>query len=328
MDGNVKLVTDSDGNKLLLVPKGADAPGGYDDAVLIETPVTSAMYNVTTFVGLLGALDDESAYDSIVAVTTPESDWTTPEILKRFESGQIKYIEHGYATVGDIEEIAKTKPEIVFTQGLDDSEMQLRGLLDEVGIKHATLLEYTEEGDYAFLEWIKFFAAFYNLDEEADLIFKAKMARLDELADLAANVADKPTVAYGMIWDGTVYTQSATSTLAQYIAKAGGTYLPSDLEGAGSVTITMEEFLDKCRDADIVIYGSLPQYCPDKPFLLETEPLMAEFDAFINDQIYIFDQGYYMNSAKAVEKFEDLVFMFHPDLVPGHELVMYQKLPD
>jgi iron complex transport system substrate-binding protein len=331
LGGSIKLITDSDGNKLMLVPKGTAAPAGYDDAVLIETPITSAMYNSTTYVGLLGALGVESAYDSVTAVTFFFNDTATPEILARFKNGTTKYIEHGYAQVGDIEEIIKTKPDIVFTGGMDDAEMQLRNLLDEVGIKHVTMLEWTEEGDSAYLEWIKFFGAFFNLDAEAEFVFEAKMSRLADLKEKAAGVTDRPTVAYGMIWDGTVYTQASSSTLAQSIASAGGSYVPADLEapdGGGSVTIGMEEFLDKCRDADIVIYGSLPQYCPDKPFLLETEPLMAEFKAFKDDNIYIFDKGYYMNSAKAVEKFEDLVFMFHPDLVPGHELVMYQKLPD
>jgi ABC-type Fe3+-hydroxamate transport system substrate-binding protein len=131
-----------------------------------------------------------------------------------------------------------------------------------------------------------------------------------------------------MIWGGMVYTQAGDSTLAQQFEKAGGTYALKGLEGSGSITITMEEFIKNCRDTDIIIYGSLPQYCPDKAFLLETEPLMAEFRAFKNNNIYIFDQGYYMNSAKVVEKFEDMVSIFHPELFPGRELVMYMKLPD
>jgi iron complex transport system substrate-binding protein len=228
--------------------------------------------------------------------------------------------------VGDIEEIIKINPGFVFTSGNDDSDMQLRNLLDQVNIKHTTLLEWTEDGNAAYLEWIKFFAAFFNLDEEADRIFEAKLARLDELYEKAANASNKPAVAYGMIWSGIVYTQPGNSTLARQIERAGGIYALKGLEGSGSVTITMEEFLNQCRDSDIIIYGSLPQYCPDKVFLLETEPLMAEFRAFKNDSIYIFQQGYYMNNAKVVEKFEDMVFLFHPELLSGHEMLFYQKL--
>jgi len=328
LGNGVKIVTDSDRNKLLLVPKGVTAPSGYNDAVLIETPITRALYTSTTYIGFLGALETDSVYDSVAAVCTPEEEWTTPQILARFRNGTTRYINHGLTAVGDIEEIIKTGAGFAFTTGNDDSDMRLRNLLDEVNIKHATMLEWMEDGNPAYLEWIKFFAAFFNLDEEADRIFEGKLARLNELYERAANVSNKPTVAYGVIWSGSVFTQAGDSTLALQIERAGGAYALKGLEGSGSITITMEEFLKQCRESDIIIYGSSPQYCPDKAFLLETEPLMAEFRAFKNNNIYIYDLGYYMNSAKVVEKFEDMVSIFHPELFPGRELVMYMKLPD
>jgi iron complex transport system substrate-binding protein len=327
LENGVKLVTDSDRNKLLLVPKGVTAPSGYSGAVLIETPIANALYTSTTYVGLLGALENDSVYNSVTAVCSPMEDWTTSQILARFRNGTTHFINHSQIAVGDIEEIVKTGTGFAFTGGNDDSDMRLRSLMDEVNIKHTTLLEWMEDGNPAYLEWIKFFAAFFNLDEEADRIFESKLARLDELYEKAGLASNRPAVVYGMIWGGTVYTQAGDSTLARQFEKAGGTYALKSLEGAGSITITMEEFFKHCRDTDIIIYGSLPQYCPDKAFLLETEPLMAEFRAFKNNNIYIFDQGYYMNSAKVVEKFEDMVSMLHPELFPGRELVMYMKLP-
>jgi len=328
LGNGVKLVTDSDRNKLLLVPKGVTAPSGYSNAVLVETPITSALYTSTTYVGLLGALEIDSLYDSVTAVCSPEEDWTTPQILERFKNGTTRYINHSLTAVGDIEEVIKTGSGFVFTGGNDDSDMRLRNLLDEVNIKHATLLEWREEGNAAYLEWIKFFAAFFNLDEESDRIFESKLARLDELYEKASLTSNRPTVAYGVIWGGNVYTQAGDSTLALQIERAGGAYALKSLEGTGSVTISMEEFLKRCRDSDIIIYGSSPQYCPDKVFLLETEPLMAEFRAFKNNNIYVYDLGYYMNNAKVVEKFEDMVSIFHPELFPERELAMYMKLPD
>ena len=328
LGNGVKVVTDSDRNKLLLVPKGVTAPSGYNDAVLIQTPITSALYTSTTYIGFLDALETDSLFNSVAAVCTPEEEWTTPQIIARFRNGATRYINHGLTAVGDIEEIIKTGSGFAFTTGNDDSDTRLRNLLDEVNIKHATLLEWMEDGNPAYLEWIKFFAAFFNLDEEADRIFESKLARLDELYEKASLTSNRPTVAYGVIWSGSVYTQAGDSTLALQIERAGGAYALKSLEGSGSITITMEEFMKQCRDSDIIIYGSSPQYCPDKAFLLETEPLMAEFRAFKNNNIYIYDLGYYMNSAKVVEKFEDMVSIFHPELFPGRELVMYNKLID
>ncbi|MCL2070540.1 MAG: ABC transporter substrate-binding protein [Treponema sp.] len=325
---SVKLVTDSDGNSLLLVPRGTPVPSAYADAPMLEAPISSAMFTSTTFVALLGALENDSLYDAVSIVTIPESHWTTEQILQGFRNGRTHFVEHGFTSLANIEEIIRIRPQIVFTGGGDIYDMQLRSLLNEAGIKHLTLLEWTEETDAAYLEWIKFFAAFFNLDEEAERIFQVKIARLNELYAKAAGVPNRPSVAYAHIWDGLVHTQAGSSTLARQIERAGASYALSDLEGSGSITISMEEFFIRCRDADIIIYATLPQYCPDKSFLLGIEPLMAEFAAFKNDRIYIFDQGYYMNSDKAVEKFEDMVFMFQSDLLGGHNLLMYQKLPD
>jgi len=329
LDGGVKLVTDSGGNKLLLVPKGTSAPPGYGDAVLVETPITKAMYTTTTHVSYLGELGNDALYDSVAAVCTQEDYWTTPQVIERFKSGVTRYVQCSMTSVGNIEEVVKINPDFVFTgDNANISDVQLRNLLDELNIKHATLVEWEELEDVAELEWIKFFAAFFNLDEEADRIFETKLARLNELYEKAANVSSRPTVAYGLISRGTVNTLSKNSILARQIEKAGGIYLLKELEGSGSVRITKEEFLNKCRNADILIYRSLPQYTPDKAFLLETEPLIAEFKAFNNGEIYILDQGYYMNNAKVVERFVDMMSIFHPELFPGHKLSLYRKLPD
>ena len=181
MDDDVKLITDSDGRKLLLVPRDGKAPDGYDDAVQIATPLESAMYTSTVYVGFLGSLEKDELYDSICALTTPESHWTTPQILERFASKQITYIAQDHWNAGDIEEIMGVDPEIVFSGGGDESGVVLRGLLDEAEIPYAVVMDYTEADNKANLEWIKFFAAFYNLDKEAAVVYEAKLARLDEL---------------------------------------------------------------------------------------------------------------------------------------------------
>ena len=151
---------------------------------------------------------------------------------------------------------------------------------------------------------------------------------MDELYAQMADVPDedRPVVAYGSVFEGIVYTSGGDSTLAEEIEKAGATYAMADVAG-DSLQMGMEEFLSLCKDADILIYSSLPQYTPDTDYIVELEPLFAEFKAYQNNQIYGLDMGYYMNAAKVVEKFEDLVAMCHPEMMEGHIFTMYQLLP-
>lgn len=329
LENDVKLVTDGDGNQILLVPEEAEVPEGYD-AMVVTTPVKHAIFTSTTQVGLLGALNEESLYDTIAAVTTDKDSWTTPQIIERMESGAIAYVAQDHWTAGNIEEIVEIEPDVVFVSGGDEAAVQLCAQLKEVGIPYIVISEWMESSGEGQLEWLKLFGACYNLDEETDAIFEGKLERMAELKELTAEIAeeDRPVVALGMVYDGIVYTQGADSTTAKNIEAAGGVYALSDLEGEGSVQIGMEEFVEQAKDADILIYSSLITYSPDKAYLEGMEPLLAEFHAFQDDTIYVYGQGYYMNSAAVDEKFEDLVAIIHPELMEDYELLHYVKLPD
>lgn len=322
----VKLLTDSAGRELLLVPEGGKAPAGYDDALLVRTPVKRAMYTSTTHVGFLGALEEDSLYDSIAAVTTEASQWSTPQVADRFANGQITYIVQDSWTAGDVESIVATAPDLVFTDMSSEGGTALCTMLDQLAIPYVVVAENQDTGSEAYLEWLKFFGAFYNLDEKADSLYEEKLDHLEELYRKVASIpeADRPVVAFGMVFDGIVYTQSSSSSIAKQLDRAGAVYALQDLEGDGVVQLGMEEFLDKCRDADILIYDSLPMYMQGT--LLDENPLFAEFKAYQNQRVYTMDNGYYMNSAKVVEKFEDLLAMCHPDLAEGHVFTVYQPL--
>ena len=188
--------------------------------------------------------------------------------------------------------------------------------------------ENQDTGSEAYLEWLKFFGAFYNMDEKADSLYSAKLARLEELYAQTAAIPEneRPVVAFGMVFGGVVYTQAGDSTIARQLERAGAVYALKDLEGEGAVQINMEEFLDKCKDADVLIYDSLPQYMMGT--LLDEDPLFAEFKAYQEGRVFTMDNGYYMKSAQVVEKFEDIVAICHPELAENHQFTIYQPLAE
>ncbi|MCL2136201.1 MAG: ABC transporter substrate-binding protein [Coriobacteriia bacterium] len=324
----VKLVTDADDRELLLVPNDVPIPNGYGDKILVRTPIEHAFFSSTTHVGLMGSLDVDSLYDSIAAVSTEESSWTTPQVLERFANGQIKYIAGGTIDVPDAEIVLGLGLDIYFSIAYPG--LGRLSQYEEVGITYAAVGEWMEKSNPAYMEWIKFFAAFYNLDELADQVFEAKMQRMAELSALVQDIPDdqRPVVAYVQVYNGSVHTQSSDSTTAKEIYNAGANYYLEDLGGEGNPQISMEEFFDKARDADILVYYGLIDYTPDKAALLEVDPLFGELKSFQNDQVYIFASDYYMNSAAKDTLFEDMMTIFHPDLMPDHELRLIIKLPD
>ncbi len=333
LENGVKLLTDGDGNKRLLVPKETEIPEGYEDMMVIRTPVEHVVYDSTTQIGMLKELGGGSLYDTIAAVSTPASDWTIPEIVEKLENGGITYLEQGEQGVLNIEEIAGLAPDLVVLSA-GEPALQLGPQLEEFSIPYVVDYDWAEESDEALMEWMKFFAAFYNEDQKAQEVLDANIARIDELRAQMAEIPEesRPVVAYGSIYSGVVYTVPGGSRTAQTIEAAGGTYALADLEGEGSVQLGMEEFLEKARDADIIVMSSMILYTPDKQDLLENadygDPLMAEFKAFQEDQIFVYGKDYYMASAAVVEKFEDWVAMLHPEQMEGYELKHFVRLPD
>ena len=324
----VKLVTDADSRELLLVPDGVPVPAEYGDKTLVRTPISHAFFSSTSHVGLLGFLGLDELYDSIAAVSTDESSWTTPQVLERFANGQIQYIPAGTVDPPDAEIVLELDPDIYFSIAYPG--IGVLSQYEDVGIVYAAVGEWMEKSNPAYMEWVKFFAAFYNLDELADQVFEAKMARMAELRAMVEDIpeADRPVVAYAQMSNGNVHTQSSDSTTAKEIWNAGAVYYLDDLGGEGNPQISMEEFFDNARDADILVYYSLITYTPDKTALLELDPLFGELKAFQDGEVYVFAADYYMNSAAKDTLFEDMLAIFHPELMPGHELRLIIRLPD
>ncbi|MDR2803568.1 MAG: ABC transporter substrate-binding protein, partial [Treponema sp.] len=327
----VKLVTDYDERRCLIVPDGAEAPD-LDTDLIVRSPVKRALFMSTTQIGLLDALGDESLYDSVAAVTIPAEQWVIKPVAEGLRSGKIQYIVQNTWGAMDIEAVISLRPDIIFAGIVSPGASDIFTQFDEAGLNYVVIGEWLEDSNYASLEWIKFIAAFYNKDAEADAVFRRQTARLDELLKLTEDIpADKrPLVACGSVYDGVVYTQGGDSVTAREYRKTGGRYFLEEGTGGGTLRITPEEFFIKAREADILIYNSMIQYTPDKTALLAESPLFSGFKSFKDDRIYVLASGYYMNGAKIDVKFEDTVSIFQPELFDNgnRRLTFYEKLPD
>lgn len=326
LDDGVKIIADADGRQYLLVPEGVEAPAEYAELTAITTPVQKPMFCSTTEVGALDALNVPEIYDRIGAVTTAVEYWTIDEVVERLNDGRIQFIDKTHDQGPNIELVQQLQPDIVINSAGDQSGVDFAAQMEDLGINYITDSAWLEDDEYAQLEWIKLFAALYNLDQEAHDFFENTINEIAALEDIAASVTDRPVVAYGLLYDGVVYTYGNQSVIARKIERAGGVYALSDLEGTGSMQVSLEEFVAKCKDADILIYDSQPKYSGTIEQMIETEPLMATFKAYKNGMIYQPTQDFYMASAEVAAKFKDLVKIFQPEILPDWELAHYQLM--
>lgn len=333
-ENNYKIVTVTrpwpgaeTGFTYVLVQCGTPTPEDLpDDAVVIEVPVATAASLSATYAPHFVELD---LLDALIAVDEADNLYN-PAIRERIEAGQIAEIGGGSAI--NVELALDLAPQVIFTYGSGFPEYDAHPVLAEAGLTPVINGDFNETTPLGRAEWIKFTAAFFNREAEANAIFEPIVERYTELAALTADVTERPTVLVNAMFMGTWYVSGGASYAARLIADAGGDYVFADDPNTGGVPLSFEAVLEAAQDADIWINTNMWRSLADG---LAEDERYAEFAAFANGQVY----NYYKrsNEVGANDYFEsgglyvdvllaDLIAIFHPDLLPDHELYYYERL--
>ncbi|MBW1966079.1 MAG: ABC transporter substrate-binding protein [Deltaproteobacteria bacterium] len=316
-----KRVTDGAGRKLLLVPRGQKVAVTLHDSMVIRIPVKRVVTKWTTIPPLLKVL---GVMGSVAGVTTRKRQWHIDEIRKGMEEGRIKYLGESRAT--DYERLRAINPDIFFAGEWEKTEK-----LNELGIPFAVVTEYLEKDPLGRLEWIKFFAAFYNREHEAEKFFEKAVENVDTLSKKLERVGNRPNILWGFIRGrGTVYVPRAGSYVAKMISVAEGRYVFGELRQTGSAAITLEEFYAQGKNADIYISpATLPRYgITSTRKLVALYPILSDFRSVKRGNIWCFQPWYWESIDKTDGIIEDLAAIFHPRLFPGHRPGYFLKLPE
>ncbi|MFQ3661381.1 MAG: ABC transporter substrate-binding protein [Chloroflexaceae bacterium] len=330
---NYKLITvlnpwrDADVQfRYVLVQCGTPTPPDVGDAQVIEVPVRSIITMSTTHLPHLKELD---LLDRLVGVDAFQY-INTPEVVELIEAGRLKAIGSGPAL--DVEQAIDLEPDLVMTYGVGNPEFDSHPKLLEAGLKVAMNSEYMELAPLGRAEWIKFTAAFFNREAQATEIYNGIARRYTDMAAKAQAVTDKPTVFSSAPFQGTWYMPGGNSYAARLLADAGAVYLWDDDTSTGSMPLSFEEVLDRAADADIWVNPGSWQSLAEG---LAADDRFARFRAFQDGQVYNNNKRLNANGGNDYSEtgvtnpdlvLADLIAIFHPDLLPGHELFFYQRL--
>ncbi|WP_303863931.1 ABC transporter substrate-binding protein [Alkalibaculum bacchi] len=327
---DIKLVTDGENQKFLLVPEGEETPeiAEASGAEVIHTPLKNVVYCSSTQVSLLKPFFEEEDWNSISGVTTKAEKWYIDEVKTGMEKGDITFVGGDGMGEPDFELIQSLNPDMVVVYTGENGQQTTLAKMKELGIPCMVVNDYTENDDMGRLEWTRFLATFYNKDKEAAQFMSEKE---DMLKEIQAHVADKPSpkVVWASVYEGTVYVPNGGSYVANQIEKAGGDYVFADLnqDKGSSTQLTLEEFYEKAKDADVFIYSTSNLYMPSIADLKAVSPLLKDFKSIKDENVYCFTPSYYMNLDKTVEGVKDLAKIFHEDVYTDWQLQMYEKLP-
>ena len=313
--------------KYVLVQCGAPVPENFEQTQVITVPVDSVVSLSTTHLPHLTKL---GLVDKLLGVRDFKQ-VNTPEVVERIKAGKITEVGRNNNT--NIEQILELNPGLITTYAVGNAQTDSYPQLLDAGLKVAINAEYMENSPLGRTEWIKFTALFFNQEEKAEKVFNQIASRYEEIAEKTQLVNNRPTVFVGFNFQGTWFMPAGDSYVAKYLNDAGANYLWSDDNTSGSLPLSFEVVLERAANADYWLNFS--QSWQSLQDLLNEDQRYTAFQAVKTGNLYNNDAQ--LNEYQGNDYWEsgisnpdivlsDLIKIFHPQILPKHQLVYYRKL--
>ncbi len=316
----------------ILVTHGRKSPPVPPGAMVIEVPLRRIALTTSGCIPFLPMLHVEQALVGLSGserVSTPE----IAEMIRRKQIAEIGAGSGGMLMMLNMERLYALQPDAVFVYGTGMPEYDHHPKLLEAGFRTVIFASYMEPTPLGRTEWIKFLAAFFNKEQEAEHLFDEIACRYESTAEKVRGISDRPTVFCGSPYRGLMYVSGGDSYVARFLADAGADYLWSDDTSKGSMPLGVETVVDRAKDADFWLD---PGACRSLDELAGADDRYRVFRAFRTGRVYNNDaktgpEGgndfWETGEARPDLVLDDLISIFHPELLPSHQRIWYRQLP-
>ncbi|MDR3141349.1 MAG: ABC transporter substrate-binding protein [Tannerellaceae bacterium] len=309
--------------RYLLIDRDRPAPEGLPEGTVVRTPLRNVAVYTSVHASIIEQLGEAG---QIAGVCEPQY-MSSPAVKEGLRDGRIADL--GMATAPNVEKMIDMGIEYIIASPFQNGSY---GQAGKLGIPVVEAADYMESLPLGRAEWGRFYGLLFRKEAIADSIFADTEARYLALRELALTSAVRPAVLsekrYGSIW----YVPGSDSYVAHFFADAGADYIFKDIPGAGSAPLAFETVLDRASHADVwlikynqadeMTYGSLrAEYAP-----------YENFDAWKNRAIYACNTGntpYYEEfPIRPDYLLKDLIWVFHPELLPGYAPRYYRNMAE
>lgn len=311
-EGGFKLLETMDGTQILVVPEDKEIPQNVDeDTIVLKQPVQN-MYLVSSAVmDIFSKLD---AIDTLRFSSQTEDNWYVDDAKQAMEDGDLIYA--GKYNKPDYELIVSEGCSLAIENSMIFHSPEVIEMLESFDIP--VMVEYSsyESHPMGRVEWIKFFGALVDKEDEAQRIFDEQ---IDILDSVAANENTGKTVAFFYITsNGLVQVRQSNDYIPKMIELAGGRYIFDNLGDPESKRSTMnmqvEEFYDGAKDADYIIYNStIDGGVSSVDELIDKCPVLADFKAVKDGNVWCTTNDMYQQSMSIGYMIKDIHSMLCDD---------------
>jgi iron complex transport system substrate-binding protein len=309
-----------------LIPKGNAVPELPKGTTIIRTPVERVVVMETVYIGYLEALNK---LKTIVGAGTVEF-ISNAAVQTRVDTGEIRSVQIGQGI--NIEQMLLLQPDLILTSISGDPTFDIPAKLSRSGLPVVLTAGYMEAHPLARAEWIKFIAAFFDAETEAEQLFNDIAQRYESLRNRIPSEQEKPTVFCGAPYSGAWHVAGGESYMGRAIRDAGGDYLWSDTPQQGAIPLDTERVFLKAARAEIWLN---PSYYRSTAELLAADPRFAKFAAARRGFVFNNTKQVGANGGNAIweqgivhpdQVLADLIKIMHPELMEDWDFVFYEQL--
>ena len=309
-----------------LIDKKDSIPQELINQTVIRTPVRKVVCLSTTH---LGFLDYVGEINSLSGVASADFVYN-PKIRQMIKNQQVTDV--GYDNNLNYELLLKLRADVVFIYGVTAQTSALIDKLKQLGITAVITAEYLETQPLGKAEWVKFFAEFFKKKASVNKKFLKTAETYGNLKQKVNNASAHPQVLTGLPWKGVWYISGGKSYAAQLIKDAGGDFLWHENQSSEALPLGLEHIFAKAKKADFWINCGAANSLNDIKAVDERLQKLVPYQrkTTYNNNARLSPNGgndYWESGVVQPELIlKDLLHIFHPQLLPDHQLLYYQKV--
>lgn len=243
----------SDETLLLIVPEDGSIPKDLDsEIVVLQRPVENLYLVASAAMDMFVELD---ALDTIRFSGQKQENWYIAEAAQAMQDGKILYA--GKYSKPDYEMIVSNGCSLAIENTMIFHTPDVIEQLGNFGVPVVVDYSSTEDHPLGRVEWIKFYGALLGREDAALEIYEKEA---DMMETVESGEKSNLTVAYFYITSNNlVQVRKSTDYIPKMIEIAGGKYIFDNLTddtNKSTVNMQLEEFYDKAKDSDVLIYNS------------------------------------------------------------------------
>jgi len=309
----------------ILVNKGNAIPKHNDNDIIIKIPIEKLVVMSTTNIPALEYLNVE---DKLIGF--PNTNFISSKKTRaRIDRGDIKDLNSELAI--NMELLLELQPELVIGFSVNGNNKTLNQI-EKFKIPVVLDGAWTEQHPLGRAEWLKFIAAFFNKEAEANSLFSNIEADYLEAKKLALKVTKKPIVFSGSMFKDVWNIPGGKSFVAKYLEDANTNYLWKDSDAVGSLQLNFENVLEKAQNAELWIGAGLFN---NKAEMIAQHKGYSFFNAYKNNKIYAYtnkigEKGgllyFELGPLRPDLILKDIIHISHPEVLINYEPFFFKRL--